>query len=85
MIPTKKVVKTAYIGLMRKNAKKHTATITFPEVLEDQKLEVRCLRVKDGAQNACLFPDITEIRINDHLVQDFDPISKISCLKYRKD
>lgn len=51
----------------------------------NQKLQVRCLRLKEGAQTSCIFPDIAEFLINNHKVRDFEPINKQSCLKYRKD
>jgi hypothetical protein len=69
MIPNKRVQKIIYIGLMRKNVKKHSANFIIPELSPNQKLHVRCLRVKDGAQNSCLFPDIAEILINSHRVK----------------
>lgn len=66
MIPVKKVIKTVYLGLLRKNVKKHYTNIFIPVLENNQKLQVRCLRLKDGAQTSCLFPDITEILINNH-------------------
>lgn len=71
MIPVKRVIKPVYMGLLRKNTKKHNATFTVPELSLTQKLQVRCLRIKDGAQNSCLFPDIAEITINNHRVKEF--------------
>lgn len=85
MSPVKRVVKTAYMGLLRKNVKKHSANFTVPPMEPNQKLQVRCLRLKEGAQTSCLFPDVAEITINTHRVKEFEPINKQSCLKYRKD
>lgn len=86
MVPVKKIIKTVYIGLLRRNVKKHCANFPMPALENsNQKLQVRCLRLKEGAQTSCIFPDIAEFLINNHKVRDFEPINKQSCLKYRKD
>lgn len=57
MIPMSKVVSTVFITELRKSARKHFAKFRIPNVGQDQRVQIRCLRLKDGAQTACLFPD----------------------------
>lgn len=85
MVPVKRVVKTVYIGLFRRNVRKHLANVFFPHIEQSQKLQVRSIRLKEGAPTSCLFPDITEININGRNVKELEPINRQSCLKYRKD
>lgn len=85
MAPLKRVQKTVYLGLFRKNVRKHIANINFPYLENNQRLQVRSIRLKEGAPTSCLFPDLAEININGRNVKEFEPINKQSCLKYRKD
>jgi hypothetical protein len=85
MAPLKRVVKTIFVGLMKKAKKKHNAKFIMPDLDQNQKVQVRCLRLKEGAQLSCLFPDVAELSINGQRCTVFEPINKQSCLKYRKD
>jgi hypothetical protein len=64
MSPLRKVVKPLFVGLMRKTFKKHQVSFFIPELEPQQKMQVRCVRLKDGAQTACLFPDVACITLN---------------------
>lgn len=85
MVPLKQVVHTAWLGILRKGVKKHSATFRLPQLAPTQKVQVRCLRLKEGAQTSCLFPDKADFVVNRIPSARFEPINKQSCLKYRKD
>ena len=46
MVPLKQVIYTAWLGILRKGVKKHSATFTLPQITANQKIQVRCLRLK---------------------------------------
>ena len=71
MSPVKRVVKNVYVALLRKSVKKHCGSFIVPAMEPHQKLQVRCLRLKEGAQNSCLFPDVAEISMNTHKIKEF--------------
>ena len=54
-------------------------------VRDAQKVQVRCVRLKEGAQTACLFPDVACVTLNQQRCCEFELVNKQSCLKYRKD
>jgi hypothetical protein len=85
MAPLKRPIKTIYVGLMKKSKKKHIANFLIPDIEQNQKVQVRCIRLKEGAQLSCLFPDVAELSMNGQRCNMFEPINKQSCLKYRKD
>jgi hypothetical protein len=85
MMPLKRVVHTVYVGHLKKSAFRHQAKFVMPAISATQYYQFRCLRLKEGAQASCLFPDIAEFQFNSHSVRIFNPINKLSSLKYRKD
>jgi hypothetical protein len=70
MMPLKRVKKTIFLGIFRRSFRKHIATFFVPLLEPNQKFQIRCLRLKEGAPTSCLFPDITEITINGHHIKD---------------
>lgn len=69
MIPVKKVVSTLYLGHFKRNIKKHHTSFFVPSIPPSQKIQVRCLRLREGAPTSCLFPDMAEIVMNGHHVK----------------
>lgn len=63
-MPVNRVCKTVFVGVMSRNAKKHVVKIFIPEIEFGKKLQFRCLRLKDGAQHCCLFPDYADFSMN---------------------
>jgi hypothetical protein len=49
------------------------------------KLQIRCFRLKEITQYFALFPDYTNIFLNNYSVKEFQPLHRQSSLKYRKD
>lgn len=85
MAPLRRVVRPLFVGLLRKAYKKHHINFFLPEVEGAQKVQVRCVRLKEGAQTACLFPDVACVTLNQQRCCEFELVNKQSCLKYRKD
>jgi hypothetical protein len=87
IIPNKQVKKVLFVGLLKKSKKKHEFTIYLSE--EDlsmrYKLHIRSIRLKDITQYFILFPDSTNIMLNNYSVKEFKPLHRQSSLKYRKD
>ena len=69
MIPVKRVIKPVYLGLFRRNIRKHMTSFFVPELEANQKFQVRCLRLKEGAPTSCLFPDMADIMMNGHHIR----------------
>ena len=75
------------MGILKKSKRKHEFNIHLSD--EDlsmkYKLQVRCFRLKQATQFFVLFPDYTNIVINNYSLKEFNPLHRQSSLKYRKD
>lgn len=87
MIPNKEVKKVLYMGVLKKQRKRHEFmfTLTEDDMSMRYKVQVRCFRLKENASNLILFPDTACVSVNNQRVKEFEPLHKQSCLKFRKD
>jgi hypothetical protein len=72
MLPNKEVKKVLFMGVLKKSKKKHEFNLYLSD--EDlsmkHKLQVRCFRLKDATQCFVLFPDYTNVLINNYSVKE---------------
>lgn len=88
LIPTRKVIKTLFVGLLPKGRRKHEVRFDTKEEdlqVASRRVQIRCFRLKENCQQAILFPDSAVFTLNNCFLKEFEPINKQSCLKYRKD
>jgi hypothetical protein len=93
-MPNKLVMQEMFVGLLKKNKKRHEITFQLSEQMFhflkskkdfSHKLMLRCFRLKPQTQNQNLFPDSCMITINGKELKEFKPLHKQSSLKYRRD
>ena len=85
--PTKPVVKTLFIGTLKRGVRKHELVFKMDDedLLGKKRVQVRCFRAKEEAKNTILFPDSFEMSVNGSHIKTLEPLHKQSSLKFRKD
>lgn len=71
MLPNKEVKKVLFMGVLKKSKKKHEFNIYLSDddLSMKYKLQVRCFRLKEHTQYSVLFPDYTNIVLNNYSVK----------------
>ena len=87
MIPNKEVKKVLFIGMLKKNRKRHEFkfVMTEEDLTSRYKVQVRSFRLKEMANHLIQFPDTLSMSVNNQKIKEFEPLHKQSCLKFRKD
>ena len=87
MIPHRPVIRVLFVGLLRKNRKKQEISLPLSEeeMSIQYNIQVRCFRLKEDCQNFIQFPDSCCFSLRSIILKDFEPLERLSSLKYRKD
>lgn len=71
MLPNKEVKKVLFMGIMKKSKKKHEFNVYLSE--EDlsmkYRLQIRSIRIKELTQYFTLFPDYTNVMLNNFSIK----------------
>jgi uncharacterized protein YaaR (DUF327 family) len=87
LMPDRQVLKTLFIGYLNKDKKKHFCSFLQKpsEMPPNAKVQIRCFKLKEGAQNIIQFPDSATFTMHKNIVKEFVPLHRQSSLKHRKD
>lgn len=66
LIPHRQVLKTLFVGLLKKGKKKHDVQLylTDEDLSIQHKIQVRCFRIKENTQISVVFPDAVIVGVN---------------------